>query len=357
MVLVERLVTRMGISNFKGKGSWMTSLWISECPVRKDVVMQVGKPMLTFFRAAFSTKFLFFLWGDLPRPLPKTQTLQVSSGVPERGVLGRRLPGEGCMGWTKGKRKMDAQELGLSGICKRGRQKGVSLICSDLFWKQIGRNRKKSGYSRKQGAQIGTNRKKTGKSEQIRTNRVDPLLLTPKWGLRDWPRPAHGLRAPRAWNPRRVRKQSRKSPLERDPQSSEVPPESQKSPRRVRKSEFDTEYDPEGPAIEKFNPDWSRDIFNPYAWEFQSRIEIFNLDWKFQSRLKISIPTLIIPHNRSLVFNLAWKFRSRLKVSIWDWSLESFNPGAKYWIFSIFGPSGDWAKFPPCNGNDPRPPW
>ena len=152
--------------------------------------------------------------------------------------------------------------------------------------------------------------------------------------------------------------------------------------------------------LKKFNPDWSREFFNPYAWKFQSRIceelgplqnrktphkqnrakispkyrkscflsifavflgyfesccvflscrgpslsqsriENFNLDWKFQSRLKISIPTLIIPHNRSLIFNLAWKFQSRLKISIWDWSLESFNPGAKSWIFSIFGPSG-----------------
>ena len=94
--------------------------------------------------------------------------------------------------------------------------------------------------------------------------------------------------------------------------------------------------------LKKFNPNWSREMFNPYAWTFQSRIENFNLDWKFQSRLKISIPTLIIPHNRSLIFNLAWKFQSRLKISIWDWSLESFNPGAKSWIFSIFGPSGSF---------------
>ena len=83
-----------------------------------------------------------------------------------------------------------------SGTCKRGRQKGASLICSDLFWKQFGTNRKeteqietnrnKLGYSRKQGAQIGTNGKKTGKSEQIGTNRGDPLLPTPKRGLRYW---------------------------------------------------------------------------------------------------------------------------------------------------------------------------
>ena len=53
-----------------------------------------------------------------------------------------------------------------SGTCKRGRQKGVSLICSNRS-EEIGANRNKSGYSRKQGAQIRTNRKKTGKSEQI----------------------------------------------------------------------------------------------------------------------------------------------------------------------------------------------
>ena len=51
-----------------------------------------------------------------------------------------------------------------SGIWKRGRQKGVSLICSDNKLEQIGRIRSKS-------KQIGVfpkaNRKKTRKSEQI----------------------------------------------------------------------------------------------------------------------------------------------------------------------------------------------
>ena len=50
------------------------------------------------------------------------------------------------------------------GICKGGRQKGVSLICSENKSEQIGTNRKKTGYDRKPGAQIGTDRKK---SEQI----------------------------------------------------------------------------------------------------------------------------------------------------------------------------------------------
>ena len=70
-----------------------------------------------------------------------------------------------------------------SGNCKRGRQKGVSLICSDLL---LTRNQKKS-------EQIGTNRgfPKTGSANrnrseengEIGTNRGDPLLPTPKWGL------------------------------------------------------------------------------------------------------------------------------------------------------------------------------
>ena len=58
----------------------------------------------------------------------------------------------------------------------------VSLICSNSFWKQIGRNRNKleqiGTNASKQGTQLGTNRKKTGKSEQIGTNRGDPLLPT-----------------------------------------------------------------------------------------------------------------------------------------------------------------------------------
>ena len=48
-----------------------------------------------------------------------------------------------------------------SGTCKRGRQKGFSLICSDLLWlfwnksEEIGSNRNHSGYSWRQGTQIG----------------------------------------------------------------------------------------------------------------------------------------------------------------------------------------------------------
>ena len=64
-----------------------------------------------------------------------------------------------------------------SGICKRGRQKGVSLICSDLFCKQIGTNRKKTEQIRthrgipeneeRKSEQIGRNGANRNKSEQI----------------------------------------------------------------------------------------------------------------------------------------------------------------------------------------------
>ena len=75
----------------------------------------------------------------------------------------------------------------LSGICKRGRQNKVSLICSANKSEQIGRKQSKSEQigtnSRKQGAQIGTNigrkRGNQDKSEQIGTSRGDPLLPTP----------------------------------------------------------------------------------------------------------------------------------------------------------------------------------
>ena len=80
--------------------------------------------------------------------------------------------------------------------------------------------------------------------------------------------------------------------------------------------------------LKTFDPDWSREIFNPYAWDFQSR-------------LKTSIPILIIPHKRGRAVWLAWNFQSRLKFTIWDWSLESFNPGAKSWFFfESLGPLG-----------------
>ena len=76
-----------------------------------------------------------------------------------------------------------------SGICKRGRQEGVSLICSDLFWKQIGTNRKKT-------EQIGTNRgipenkeRKSEENGEIGTNRKKsgwPLSADPKAGAPIW---------------------------------------------------------------------------------------------------------------------------------------------------------------------------
>ena len=64
----------------------------------------------------------------------------------------------------------------LSGTCRRGRQKGVSLICSENKSEHIGKNRANRNKSEEHkseqigGAQIGTNRKKRGnpnKSEQI----------------------------------------------------------------------------------------------------------------------------------------------------------------------------------------------
>ena len=60
------------------------------------------------------------------------------------------------------------------GLAKGVGRKGVSLIGSEKNQnksEEIGANRNKLGYSRKQEAQIRTNRKKKGKSEQIRTNR------------------------------------------------------------------------------------------------------------------------------------------------------------------------------------------
>ena len=91
---------------------------------------------------------------------------------------------------------------------------------------------------------------------------------------------------------------------------------------------------PEGPAIETIK---SRLI----AWTFQSiRLKISFSDWKFQSRLKVSISLENFNPDLDNSPQQEPYFQSRFKVSIWDWSLESFNPGAKSWIFSIFGPSG-----------------
>ena len=68
------------------------------------------------------------------------------------------------------------------------------------------------------------------------------------------------------------------------------------------------------------------------------RLKQFNLDWEFQSRLKISIsienfnPDL---QNSPQKIGVCWG--SRLKFSI---SIENFNPGRRSWIFSIFGSLG-----------------
>ena len=85
-----------------------------------------------------------------------------------------------CFGLRGEERKLRVPN---SGTCKRGLQKGVSLICFDSENKsaEIRAKRNKSVYFPNQGAQIGTHRKKTGKSEQIE---VTPFCRPPKWGLR-----------------------------------------------------------------------------------------------------------------------------------------------------------------------------
>ena len=108
---------------------------------------------------------------------------------------------------------------------------------------------------------------------------------------------------------------------------------------------------PKDPAVLKTLPDselprrsvWARILKKmPISLEnFNFSLEIFNLAWKLQSRMKISILTLRIPHkNRGLVggslevFNLAWKchsFQSRLKISI-----SCLNPE----FFQDLGPLG-----------------
>ena len=83
--------------------------------------------------------------------------------------------------------------------------------------------------------------------------------------------------------------------------------------------------EPRGPLrLKKFTPDWSREIFNPYDWNFQSRLETFNPDWKFQTRLKLSIPTLLIPHKKGPCCVV------RLKFSI---SIENFDLRLVAWRF------------------------
>ena len=107
--------------------------------------------------------------------------------------------------------------------------------------------------------------------------------------------------------------------------------------------------------------DWKKSISSDRVKFSIHTIENFNrMDWKFQcrkkfqSRLKISILTLIIPDKEGPCCVARLNFQSRLKTTIWDWSLENFKPGAKYWIFSFLGPSGIPWKHPE---NTLKTPW
>ena len=80
--------------------------------------------------------------------------------------------------------------------------------------------------------------------------------------------------------------------------------------------------------LKKFNPDWSREMFNPYAWKLQSRLEIFNLDWNFNPDLDITPQTEALISFALEIFNLDWNFQSeigRLKISIQKGNLEFFQ--------------------------------
>ena len=69
------------------------------------------------------------------------------------------------------------------------------------------------------------------------------------------------------------------------------------------------------------------------------RLKKINLDWKFQSRLKISISIeKINPGAPEFPTKKRVCWGARLKFSI---SIENFNPGGRSWIFSIFGPLGE----------------
>ena len=81
------------------------------------------------------------------------------------------------------------------------------------------------------------------------------------------------------------------------------------------------------------------------------RLKKCNLDWNFQSRLKISISIEIFNpdlQNSPQIIGVCWG--SRLKFSI---SIENFNPGGRSWIFSIFGPLGYWTM--EMNGGSSAP--
>ena len=81
------------------------------------------------------------------------------------------------------------------------------------------------------------------------------------------------------------------------------------------------------------------------------RLKKFNLDWKFQSRLKISISIENCnPDLQNSPQKIGVRWGSRLKFSI---AIENFNPGGRSWNFSIFGPLGfgDSCKGrPACDG-------
>ena len=75
------------------------------------------------------------------------------------------------------------------------------------------------------------------------------------------------------------------------------------------------------------------------AWtleNFKLSLEIFNLAWKLQSRLKFSILTWEFPTKIGVWWVARLKFSTRLKTPFVSISLEHFNPGGRSWIFSTF---------------------
>ena len=74
------------------------------------------------------------------------------------------------------------------------------------------------------------------------------------------------------------------------------------------------------------------------------RLKKINLDWNFQSRLKISILLeMFNPGPSEFPTKIGVWWVARLKISI---SIENFNPGGRSWIFSIFGPLGFLIRIP-----------
>ena len=99
--------------------------------------------------------------------------------------------------------------------------------------------------------------------------------------------------------------------------------------------------------LKKFNPDWSREIFKPYDWKFQSRIENSpQREPYFQSRMKCSVS--IENFNLRLV---AWKFQSRSEIlnffNLWAlWEVE-FGTGTRWKAFFEFFSAWFWTPPPP----------